>query len=120
MGVWHLPRFIGLGRAKQLILSGQLIDARAAQAIDMVDDVVDDIELMGRVQNITERYLQNPWAAVLRSKRMINQAFDLPFDDFCLSTSRCRLRPCRPRIMLRRCKRIVKHRPESGDTKRDL
>src|SRR5262249_25622507 len=33
MGVWRLPRFVGLGRARQLILSGQLLDARAAHAM---------------------------------------------------------------------------------------
>jgi enoyl-CoA hydratase/carnithine racemase len=82
MGVWRLPRFVGLGRAKQLILSGQLLDAHAAQAIGMVDDVVADTELMDRVHSTAERYLQIPWAAVLLSKRMTNLAFDLPFEEF--------------------------------------
>ncbi len=58
MGVWRLPRYIGLGRAKQLILSGQLLDAHAAHAIGMVDEVVADDELSGRVQAIAEQYLQ--------------------------------------------------------------
>jgi enoyl-CoA hydratase/carnithine racemase len=82
MAVWRLPRYIGLGRAKQLILSGKLLDARAAQAIGLVDDVLADTELMDRVQSTTERYLQSPWAAVLLSKRMTNRAFDMPFDAF--------------------------------------
>jgi enoyl-CoA hydratase len=82
MGVWRLPRFVGLGRAKQLILSGQLLGARAAQAIGMVDEVVADSDLATSIQAAAEHYLHIPWAAVLLSKRMTNQAFDLPFDDF--------------------------------------
>jgi len=82
MGVWRLPRFVGLGRAKQLILSGQLLGARAAQAIGMVDEVVADSDLAASIQATAEHYLHIPWAAVLLSKRMTNQAFELPFDDF--------------------------------------
>ncbi|HEX9370991.1 MAG TPA: enoyl-CoA hydratase/isomerase family protein, partial [Roseiflexaceae bacterium] len=82
MGVWRLPRFVGLGRAKQLILSGQLLGARAAQAIGMVDEVVADSDLATSIQAAAEHYLHIPWAAVLLSKRMTNQAFELPFDDF--------------------------------------
>jgi enoyl-CoA hydratase/carnithine racemase len=82
MGVWRLPRHIGLARAKQLILSGQLLGARAAQAIGIVDDVVADDELVEYVRESAERYLQIPWVAVLLSKRLTNQAFDLSFDAF--------------------------------------
>jgi enoyl-CoA hydratase/carnithine racemase len=82
MGVWRLPRFVGLGRAKQLILSGRLLDARAAQAIGMLDEVVADAELHARVHAAAEHFLGLPWAAVLLSKRLTNQAFDLPFEEF--------------------------------------
>jgi enoyl-CoA hydratase len=82
MGVWRLPRFVGMGRAKQLILSGDMIDARTALAIGMVDQVVDDAALMDVARRSAERYLQSPWSSVLLSKQMTNRAFDLPFDAF--------------------------------------
>jgi enoyl-CoA hydratase/carnithine racemase len=82
MGVWRLPRFVGMGRAKQLILSGDLISAHAAQAIGMVDDVVADAALAAYVQRAAERYLEIPWSSVLLSKQMTNRAFDLPYADF--------------------------------------
>jgi enoyl-CoA hydratase len=82
MGVWRLPRFVGLGRAKQLILSGELIGARAAHTIGMVDQVVADAELSSYVRGVAEGYLRIPWASVLFSKRLTNRAFDLPFDEF--------------------------------------
>ena len=82
MGVWRLPRFVGLGRAKQLILSGDLVGAAAAQTIGMVDDVVADAALAAYVRRAAERYLELPWSSVLLSKRLTNQAFDLPFSHF--------------------------------------
>jgi enoyl-CoA hydratase/carnithine racemase len=82
MGVWRLPRFVGMGRAKQLILSGDLVGAHAAQTIGMVDDVVADAALAAYVQRAAERYLAIPWSSVLLSKQMTNRAFDLPFSDF--------------------------------------
>ncbi|HEX5691017.1 MAG TPA: enoyl-CoA hydratase/isomerase family protein [Roseiflexaceae bacterium] len=82
MGVWRLPRYIGMGRAKQLILSGEMIDARTALAIGMVDQVVEDAALQEAAKQTAERYLQSPWSSVLLSKQMTNRAFDLPFDAF--------------------------------------
>jgi enoyl-CoA hydratase/carnithine racemase len=82
MGVWRLPRYVGMGRARQLILSGDMVDARTALAIGMIDEVAEDTALMARVQSTAERYLQSPWSSVLLSKQMTNRAFDLPFDAF--------------------------------------
>src|SRR5437870_5041596 len=75
-------RVVGLGRAKQLILSGQLLGARAAQAIGLVDEVVTDAELARYVSVVAQGYLQLPWTSVLLSKRLTNQAFDQPLDAF--------------------------------------
>ena len=79
LGVWRLPRYIGLGRAKQLILSGELVDAQTAERIGLIDEVVADAELLSHVQVTAERYLTVPWLSVLRSKQLTNQAFDQPY-----------------------------------------
>jgi enoyl-CoA hydratase/carnithine racemase len=85
MGVFRLPRFIGLGRAKRLSLSGELIDGRAALDMGLVDYCVPDGELMDKTLAIAQLYLNIPWDSVLRSKQLTNRAFDMPFDDY-LST----------------------------------
>jgi enoyl-CoA hydratase len=82
MGVWRLPRYIGMGRAKQLILSGDLVDATTAQAIGMVDEVAADADLISIVRGRAEQYLRSPWHSVLLSKQLTNRAFDLPFEAF--------------------------------------
>jgi enoyl-CoA hydratase len=82
MGVWRLPRIVGLGHAKQLIVSGEIIEARRARAIGLVDAVVADAALLEAAQGTAERYLRSPQTAVWLAKQMTNRAFDLPFDAF--------------------------------------
>jgi len=82
MGVFRLPRFIGLGRAKRLILSGELLEGRAALDMGIVDYCVPDAELMDKTLAVAQSYLPIPWDSVLRSKQLTNRAFDLPFDDY--------------------------------------
>jgi enoyl-CoA hydratase/carnithine racemase len=81
LSVWRLPRYVGLGRAKELILSGRFVAAREAQAIGLLDHVVADDALPTFVQAMAEQYLTVPWASVLLSKQLTNQAFDLPYDE---------------------------------------
>jgi enoyl-CoA hydratase/carnithine racemase len=81
LSVWRLPRYVGLGRAKELILSGRFVDARAAHSLGLVDHVVADAELPVYVQTLAEQYLAVPWASVLLSKQLTNRAFDQPFEE---------------------------------------
>jgi enoyl-CoA hydratase len=82
MGVYRLPRAIGMTRAKRFILSGDLVDGSEAERIGMVDYCVGVAELERVVREVSSAYLNIPWASVLLSKQMTNRAFDLPFDAF--------------------------------------
>lgn len=82
MGVYRLPRAIGITRAKRFILSGDLVDGVEAERMGMVDICVPDAELAQKVRDTASAYLGVPFASVLLSKQMTNRAFDLPFDDF--------------------------------------
>jgi enoyl-CoA hydratase/carnithine racemase len=42
LGTWRLPRYIGMGRAKYLILSGDNIDGQEARRIGLVDHLVSE------------------------------------------------------------------------------
>jgi enoyl-CoA hydratase len=82
MGVYRLPRAIGITRARRFILSGELIDGREGERIGLVDYCVSEAGFARKVAEVSSSYLKVPWASVLLSKQMTNRAFDLPFDEF--------------------------------------
>ena len=67
----RLPRVVGLGRAKHLILTGEIIDAAQARAIGLVSAVVPAGELHTKAQDLARRVLrQGPLAARLAKVAM--------------------------------------------------
>jgi enoyl-CoA hydratase len=62
----RLPRIVGLGRAKYLILSGEIIDAKQALEIGLVSAVTPPGQLQIRARELAKRILrQGPLAARL-------------------------------------------------------
>jgi enoyl-CoA hydratase/carnithine racemase len=82
MGTWRLPRYVGWGRAKRLILSGETIPAPAAEAMGLVDYLADDDEFEPRVKEITATFLSAASSPGEReAKQLVNQAFDLAWPE---------------------------------------
>jgi len=79
---WRLPRLIGMGHARHLILSGETIAPNEAQRIGLVNRVVDRDDLERELEASAKRYLEVPAPSLKWAKRLSNQAFDLPFDRF--------------------------------------
>ena len=76
----RLPRVVGLGRAKHLILTGEIIDAAQALEIGLVSAVVPAAELPARAQALARRILrQGPLAARL-AKLSINASARVDLD----------------------------------------
>ncbi len=82
MGIYRLPRMIGIGHAKRLILSGELVTATEAHTMGMVDYCINDLFFPRKVREVSDIYLNIPWTSVMLSKQMTNRTFDLPFDAF--------------------------------------
>jgi enoyl-CoA hydratase len=82
MSTYRLPRVIGMAHARHLILSGENIDADEAYRIGLVNKVVPRAELEGELEAWAQRYLEVPRPSVAWSKRLSNQAYDLPFEQF--------------------------------------
>jgi len=76
----RLPRIVGLGRAKHLILTGEIIDARRALEIGLVSEVVPAAALLVRAREIAGRVLrQGPLAARL-AKLALNASARVDLD----------------------------------------
>jgi enoyl-CoA hydratase/carnithine racemase len=72
-GTQRLPRLVGKGRALQLILSGEMIDAREAYRIGLVNEVVPAAELIARAEAILKKIGANAPIAVRLSLEAVNK-----------------------------------------------
>ena len=82
MSTWRLPRLIGMGWARHLILSGENIGAEEGARIGLVNRVVPRPALERELEAWAERYLEVPRPSLTWAKRLTNQAFDLSFEQF--------------------------------------
>lgn len=82
MAVFRLPRFIGMGRAKRLILSGENLAAREALAIGLVDYVFEKDRFGDRVDELAGQFARVASAGARQSKILTTQAFDFDHSTF--------------------------------------
>ena len=80
-GTQRLARLVGPARAKDLILSGRMVDAAEALAIGLVDQVVPAGEsVYDAAVALVKRYVDGPQQAIRAAKRAIDEGLDLPLD----------------------------------------
>jgi enoyl-CoA hydratase len=73
-GTQRLPRLIGPGRAKRMILTGQPIDAAQAEAWGLVSELVAGDDLLARARELAAQIAANAPLAVQATKRLIDAA----------------------------------------------
>jgi enoyl-CoA hydratase/carnithine racemase len=71
-GCTRLPAVVGLGRAKELIMTGRTIDAAEAERIGLVNRVVAAADLEQATQALVDELLANSHWAVGRAKRVMD------------------------------------------------
>jgi len=77
-GTQRLPRIVGLGRAKEMILTGARWDARQALAAGLVSEVVPAAELLPAARRLAERVLALGPLAVRLAKMALNASSQMP------------------------------------------
>jgi enoyl-CoA hydratase/carnithine racemase len=82
LGTWRLPRFIGMGRAKQLILSGDNILGQEAHRIGLVDHLVREETYGEDFEAIIQKYLKTCSKGSRLAKLATNLAYDLDYEPF--------------------------------------
>jgi enoyl-CoA hydratase/carnithine racemase len=80
MAPFRLPRLIGLGSARRLILSGEMIGSDEALRLGLVDHLVEAVGFDAGLNEAVARYLEAPRAASIASKHLMRQALDHPFE----------------------------------------
>jgi enoyl-CoA hydratase len=79
-GTQRLPRVVGAGWAKELILTGRIIDAAEAHRIGLVNEVVPAGEARQRAATVADEIAARGPLAVREAKRLIDAAADLDLD----------------------------------------
>lgn len=73
-GTQRLPRLVGLGRAMEMILTGDFIDAHEAYRIGLVNKVVPKEKLMDEARELALKIAKRPPLAVRYAKEAINRS----------------------------------------------
>ena len=77
---YYLPRLVGLSRAADLVMTGEMIDADRALAIGLVDEVVPDEALGERVHEYAARLAAGASVAIDLARRSIRRSFEMSLE----------------------------------------
>jgi enoyl-CoA hydratase/carnithine racemase len=74
---WLLPRIVGFGRATELLMTGDFIDAREAHRIGLYNRVVPDGEALPQALALAEELARGPSYALAVTKEPLNAEADM-------------------------------------------
>lgn len=78
-GTWLLPRIVGLQRAKELVLSGRIIEAEEAVRIGLALEAVEPERLNDRAMEIARGFLEGAPLAQMFAKQALDASFESSF-----------------------------------------
>ena len=79
-GTQRLPRLVGVGKAKELIYSGDLIDAKEAERIGLVNKVVPLDKLDETAKELAGKITSKSPITIKLAKKAINKGMQAPLD----------------------------------------
>jgi 2-(1,2-epoxy-1,2-dihydrophenyl)acetyl-CoA isomerase len=78
-GTWLLPRVVGPQRAKEMALSGRIVEAAEALAIGLVLETVEADRLEARATELAGSFTAGAPIAQMFAKQGLDRAFEVPF-----------------------------------------
>jgi enoyl-CoA hydratase len=82
-GTQRLPRIVGKGRALEMILSGDPVDAQRAYEIGLVNKVVPQAELMETARKLAGRIASRGPVAVRYAMESVHRGMEISFNEGC-------------------------------------
>ena len=79
-GTQRLARLVGVGRAKELVLTGRMVDMVEAPRIGLVDRVLPADDVLGAALDAAAGFAAGP-AALALAKQAIDRGVDMPLED---------------------------------------
>ncbi len=78
---WLLPRLVGLGRATELLMTGDFVSAQRAYEIGLYQRIVPDGRALGEATALAERLARGPAAALAVTKRALDDEAFMNLED---------------------------------------
>ncbi len=88
-GTQRLPRIVGAGRAKELLFSGDPIDAQEAYRIGLVNRVVPSDALMDEAKKMARIFLGRPGYALMTIKELVDEGLNMDLASALVHEARC-------------------------------
>jgi len=79
-GCLRLPKLVGIGRARELVFTGRIIDAAEALEIGLVNNVVSDGDVIDTARELAGSIAKNSTLAVRMAKTMLNSQGEMSMD----------------------------------------
>jgi len=88
-GTQRLTRLIGVGRAKEMLYTGDPIDAEEAYRIGLVNKVVPVGSLMDESKEMAVKFLKQPGFALRITKMVVNEGINMDLQSALAHEARC-------------------------------
>ena len=80
-GTWTLPRLVGMGKAREMYLLPDRVQAEEALSLGLANGVFDPEELMPNVQQVASQLRDSHPGAIAQIKNNLNDAFTIPLSE---------------------------------------
>jgi enoyl-CoA hydratase/carnithine racemase len=82
--IYRLPRIVGLRKARELVLSGDVLDGRQAREWNLVNEVASATELDETVERFVARFTDRSPTVAWLTKRALNRSLDSDYETLAL------------------------------------
>ncbi len=82
MATFRLAKYIGLGRARSLVLAGKQLDAVEAERWGLVDQVVPAEGLDAAVSSLVAAWTPENAIALELARRLLNESYSIQYEEF--------------------------------------
>ncbi|MGH9124081.1 MAG: enoyl-CoA hydratase/isomerase family protein [Acidimicrobiales bacterium] len=90
-GSWLLPRLVGMHRAKELAFFGDMLAAKEAFDLGLVNRVIPALEIDEFVDGWAHRLAAGPPIALSMTKALLNRSLEMPFSEAVDQEGRCQV-----------------------------